>query len=151
MSDPSDDPDRASGPQDSGTGAHSPEGWTVHSAPGPYFRDTTQGTDPFCLPAVDKFNTPGLGANVPLARGIDSGSPIALARPDRDWTQLTIPYAMGYFSRALHGPIDDLEAGWKGRGLRSNFSPYALWHVEGGPGTRSKLVKFQVRPDPPAR
>ena len=89
--------------------------------------------------------------NVPLAGGINSGSLIALAGPDRDWTQLTIPYPMGYFSRALHGRIDDPEAGWKGRGLWSNFSPYALWHVEGGPGTRSKLVKFQVRPHPLAR
>ena len=133
------------------TGAHCPEGWTVHSAPGPYFRGTTHGTDLFYLPAVDKFNTLGLGANAPLAGGINSGSLIALAGPDRDWTQLTIPYPMGYFSRALHGRIDDPEAGWKGRGLWSNFSPYALWHVEGGPGTRSKLVKFQVRPDPLAR
>ena len=51
----------------------------------------------------------------------------------------------------VHGRIDDPTGGWKGRGLWSAFSPYTLWHVEGGKGTRSKLIKFQVRPDPLAR
>ena len=34
---------------------------------------------------------------------------------------------------------------------RSAFWPYALWRVEGGGGTRSKLIKFPLRPDPLAR
>ena len=132
-------------------GEHCPEGWTLYSAPGPYFPGTTHGTDLLYLPAVDKFNTLGLGENVPIAGAINSGSLIALPAPDREWTMLRVPYPLGYFSRALHGRIDDPTAAWKGRGLWSAFSPYALWHVEGGKGTRSKLIKFQVRPDPLAK
>jgi len=26
-----------------------------------------------------------------------------------------------------------------------------MWHIEGGKGTKGKLVKFQMRPDPLAR
>jgi len=26
-----------------------------------------------------------------------------------------------------------------------------VWHIEGGKGTKGKLVKFQLRPDPLAR
>ena len=103
------------------------------------------------LPAVDKFNTLGLGENAPLVGAINSGSLVALAAPDREWTMLRIPYPLGYFSRALPGRIDGPTAAWKDRGSWSAFSPYALWHVEGGSGTRSKLTKFQVRPDPLAR
>jgi hypothetical protein len=64
---------------------------------------------------------------------------------------------MGFYTRNAHGRIDDASAGWKGRGLWSSYMPYAVWHIEGGPGPmggkgqQAKLVKFQVRPDPLAK
>ena len=42
-------------------------------------------------------------------------------------------------------------AGWKGRALYADYGPNAVWHIEGGKGTRSSLIKFQLRPDPLAK
>ena len=44
-----------------------------------------------------------------------------------------------------------LDAGWKGRGLWASISTRAPFHMEGGKGTTSKAIKFQLRPDPLAR
>ena len=43
------------------------------------------------------------------------------------------------------------DAGWKGRGLWSTYGNRTPFHLEGGKGTTSKIVKFQLRPDPLAR
>ncbi len=37
------------------------------------------------------------------------------------------------------------------RGMWATYSTRAPLHVEGGKGTTSKVVKFQLRPDPLAR
>src|SRR2546427_724928 len=37
---------------------------------------------------------------------------------------------------------------WKGKGLWATYSTRAPFHIEGGKGTTSKVVKFQLRPDP---
>ena len=47
--------------------------------------------------------------------------------------------------------IDDPNGGWKGRALYSNYGTHFVWHIEGGKGTKGKIVKFQIRPDPLAR
>ena len=49
------------------------------------------------------------------------------------------------------GRIDNPNAGWKGRGLWACISTRAPFHMEGGKGTTSKVMKFQLRPDPLAR
>ena len=49
---------------------------------------------------------------------------------------------------SFDGRIDDPNAGWKGRGLWATYDERALTHIEGGKGTYSKVVKFQMRPDP---
>ena len=49
------------------------------------------------------------------------------------------------------GRIEDPNGGWKGKGLWATTSTRALFHMEGGKGTRSKVVKFQLRPDPLAK
>jgi hypothetical protein len=51
----------------------------------------------------------------------------------------------------MDGRIDDPQAGWKGKGLWATYSTRAPFHLEGGKGTRPKVVKFQLRPDPLAR
>jgi len=58
---------------------------------------------------------------------------------------------MGFYAKGLDGRIDDPNAGWKGRGLWSTYATRAPFHIEGGKGTRSKVVKFQLRPDPLAK
>lgn len=62
-----------------------------------------------------------------------------------------MPYPQGFFAKLLDGRIDDPQAGWKGRGVWSTFATRAIFHTEGGKGVTSKLVKFQVRPDPLAK
>ena len=48
----------------------------------------------------------------------------------------------------MDGRIDDAAAGWKGKGLFSTYSERAPTHIEGGKGQTSKVVHFQIRPDP---
>jgi hypothetical protein len=59
-----------------------------------------------------------------------------------------IPYPMGFYGKGIDGRIDDANAGWKGKGVYSTFATRAPFHAEGGKGTTSKLVKFQVRNSP---
>jgi hypothetical protein len=51
----------------------------------------------------------------------------------------------------MDGRIDDPNAGWKGRGVWSAYAGRATNHIEGGKGTKPKVVKFQLRPDPLAK
>jgi hypothetical protein len=76
---------------------------------------------------------------------------MALSPESKQFTVLRVPYPQGFYAKLLDGRIDDPQAGWKGRGLWSTYSTKAIAHIEGGKGTTSKLVKFQVRPDPLAR
>ena len=51
----------------------------------------------------------------------------------------------------MDGRIDDPSTGWKGKGLWSTYSDRAATHIEGGKGQMSKVVHFQLRPDPLAK
>jgi hypothetical protein len=137
-----------SGPE-SWTGQHCPEGWTLYRTPGPGFKNAPDdiSVDMHYYNFVDRFNTLGLGTNVPLANGSNSDSLLAL-RPDGRWLVMRVPYPMGFMSRGMDGRIDDPDGGWKGRGMYADYGENAVWHVEGGLGTRSSVVKFQLRPDP---
>jgi hypothetical protein len=133
-------------------GQHCREGWTLYPVPGPRFKGVRGdvAADFQYYNFVDRFNTLGLGANLPLANGTSSDSLLAL-QPDGTWVVLRVPYPLGFFSRGMDGRIDDPEGGWKGRALYADYGPNAVWHVEGGLGTRSAVVKFQMRPDPLAK
>jgi hypothetical protein len=133
-------------------GQHCPEGWTLYRAPGPSFKNTADaiGVDMHYYNFVDRFDTLGLGPNVPLANGTNSDSLLAL-RPDGRWVVLRVPYPLGFFSRGMDGRIDDSNGGWKGRALYANYGQNAVWHIEGGLGSRSSVIKFQLRPDPLAK
>ena len=136
---------------DAVSGQHCPEGWTLYLAPGPAFKgvDYEMSADSFYYNWVDQFGTFGLGDNVPFLNG--SGSDSLLALVDGEWLTIRVPYPMGFFSRGMDGRIDDPEGGWKGRGVWSTYAAQTTWHIEGGKGTRPKLVKAQMRPDPLAR
>jgi hypothetical protein len=132
------------------TGQHCPEGWTLHATPGPQMKNvgTSGSADFHYYNWVDQFNTLGMGDNVPIANGTTSDALLALDPATAEWTVMRVPYPLGFYSRGLDGRIDDPAAGWKGRAVWADFGTNVPWHLEGGPGTKSKMVKFQLRPDP---
>src|SRR5438445_530617 len=133
------------------TGQHCPEGWTLYPFPGPQLRGVTESgsAEASYYTWVDQHDTFGLGRNVPMATGNANESLIALV--NGAFVNLRVPYPMGFYARWMHGRIDDPNAGWKGMGLWSTYATRTPFHVEGGKGTTSKVVKFQLRPDPLAR
>jgi len=69
----------------------------------------------------------------------------------RQWVILRVPYPLGFYAKWMDGRIDDPKAGWKGRGLWACVSTRAPFHMETGKGTTSKVMHFQLRPDPLAK
>src|SRR5207244_8548166 len=97
-----------------------------------------------------QFDTLGLGRNVLIAT--DNMSDALEALVDGKFVTLRVPYPMGFHAKGMDGRIDDATMGWKGRGLWSTYAGRAPYHIEGrGKGETSKVVKFQLRPDPLAR
>ena len=132
------------------TGQHCPEGWTLYPTPGPQMKGVTDpgSADYHYYNWVDQFGTLGLGPNVPIAPGSGSDSLLALLPDSGEWVVLRVPYPLGFFARGLDGRIDDVDGGWKGRGLWANYGSNLNWHIEGGQGRRSAIIHFQLRPDP---
>ncbi len=130
------------------TGTHCREGWTLHPFPGPQFEGVSDkgSHEGGYFTYVDRHNVFGLGENIPINTGNNSDALFALK--DGEFVTLRVPYPLGFYAKALDGRIDDPNAGWKGRGLWSGFSARPVWHFEGGKGTTSKVVHFQLRPDP---
>ena len=133
------------------TGQHAREGWTFYTEPLPQLQGvTTPGSaEASYYTWVDQFNTFGLGRNVPINTG--NGAEGLLVLKDGKWVILRVPYPLGFYTKWVDGRIDDPDAGWKGRGLWACISTRAPFHMEGGKGTTSKVMKFQLRPDPLAR
>ena len=133
------------------TGRHCPEGWSFWAEPLPQMKGvaTPGSAEASYYTWVDQFDTFGLGRNTPINTG--NGSEGLLALKDGRWVILRVPYPMGFFTKWLDGRIDDPNGGWKGRGLWATVSTRAPFHMEGGKGTTSKVMKFQLRPDPLAR
>jgi len=133
------------------TGQQCPEGWTLYRTPGPSFKgvsDIVGSADSNYYNWVDQFDSLGMGKNVPVTTGNDSDALNVLDTSTGKFIVMRVPYPMGFFAKSLDGRIDDPKAGWKGRGLWSTYATRAPWHIEGGKGTTSKAVKFQLRPDP---
>ena len=137
------------GPQ--ATGKHCPEGWTLYPFPGPQFQTVTDSgsAQASYYTWVDQHDTFGLGRNVPFATGNLADSLESLV--DGKFITLRIPYPMGFHAKGMDGRIDDPKAGWKGKGVWSAYAGRATNHMEGGKGTKPKVVKFQLRPDPLAK
>ena len=132
------------------TGQHCPEGWTLYQSPGPRMTgvEGSANADYHYYNWVDQFNTLGLGENVPIATGSTSDSLLALMPQTGEWVVMRVPYPLGFYSKGLDGRIDDPDTGWKGRGVWSSYNTMATFHMEGGKGTTSEIVRFQIRPDP---
>jgi hypothetical protein len=133
------------------TGQHCPEGWTLYPEPLPQIQGVSEpgSAEASYYTWVDQFDTSGLGRNTPINTG--NASEGLLALKDGKWVVLRVPYPLGFYTKWLDGRIDDPNGGWKGRGLWATVSTRAPFHMEGGKGTTSKVVKVQIRPDPLAR
>lgn len=132
-------------------GSQCKEGWTLYQTTGPKLKGTDIPADFHYYNWVDQHNIGGFGANTPMATGSNSDALLVLNPQTREWTTLRVPYPLGFYSRGLDGRIDDPNGGWKGRALYANYGTHFVWHIEGGKGTKGKIVKFQIRPDPLAR
>ena len=85
-------------------------------------------------------------------RSIPGTPPKALlALKDGKFVTMRVPYPLGFYTKWMDGRIDDPNAGWKGRGIWTTISTRAPFHMETGKGTTSKVMKFQVRPEPLAK
>jgi len=133
------------------TGKHCPEGWSFYPYPGPNYKNGTDSAsaDSAYYNFVDRFDMLGLGKDIPLATGNESEGLLALV--DGKFLTFRIPYPMGYYGKGLDGRIDNTSAGWKGKAIWGTYATRAPFHMEGGKGTTSKVIKFQVRPDPLAK
>jgi hypothetical protein len=130
------------------TGQHCPEGWTFYTEPLPQLGgvDGPGSAEASYYTWVDQFGVLGLGENVPINTGNASEGLLVLS--EGEWTVLRVPYPLGFYTKWMDGRIDDASAGWKGRGLWATVSTRAPFHMEGGKGNTSKVLKFQLRPDP---
>ena len=132
------------------TGNHCPEGWAFHQYPGPGFKGIgPNSAESSYYTWVDQHNTFGLGEDVPMSTGnLNDG---LIAWKDGKMIVLRVPYPMGFYAKGFDGRIDDPQAGWKGRGLWTTSGDRTPWLMEGGKGSRPKVVHFQFRPDPLAK
>ena len=132
-------------------GSQCREGWTLYQTIGPKLRGTDIPADFHYYNWVDQHDISGFGADTPFATGSNSDALLALTSRTHEWITLRVPYPLGFYSRGMDGRIDDPNGGWKGRALYANYGTHFVWHIEGGKGTKGKIVKFQMRPDPLAR
>ena len=132
-------------------GSDCPEGWTLYQTPGPKLKGTNVPADFHYFNWTDSHNIMQMGQDTPFLTGSNSDSLIGLDVATKKCTYFRIPYPLGFYARGMDGRIDDANAGWKGRALYSNYGTHFVWHIEGGKGTKGKLVKFQMRPNPLAR
>jgi hypothetical protein len=132
----------------SATGQHCPEGWTFYVEPLPQLKGVAESgsAEGSYYTWVDQFDALGLGANTPINTGNESEALLALK--NGRFVVLRVPYPTGFYTKWMDGRIDDPNAGWKGRGLWTTVSTRAPWHMETGKGTTSKVVRFQLRPNP---
>lgn len=93
---------------------------------------------------VDQFNTLGLGRDVPIAGGNTNDALEALV--NGKWVELRVPYPVR-FPRARTGELRSRRR-MEGTGSVVDYGARAPQHIEGGKGQTSKVVYFQLRPDP---
>jgi len=129
------------------TGGHCEEGWSFYQYPGPGFLGIGENSaEASYYSWVDQHNTFGLGEDVPMSTGnLNDG---LIAFKDGSMIVLRVPYPLGFYAKGFDGRIDDPSAGWKGRGLWTTSGDRAPWLMEGGKGSKPRVVHFQLRPDP---
>lgn len=124
------------------------EGWKLYQFNAPQFKglDMPGSADHAYYIWVDRYNTLGLGANVPIAS--TNGGEALLAVVDGKLVSMRVPYPLGFFTKNVDGRVDDPKTGWKGRGIWTTSGTRANFHSEGGVNAYPKVYKVQMRPDP---
>jgi len=122
--------------------------FALYPLPGPNYKGAVDNAsaESAYYDFVDRFDMLGVGKDIPIATGNLSESLLALV--DGRFLTLRVPYPLGFFAKGMDGRIDDPNGGWKGKGIFTTWATRAPFHAEGGKVTTSKLVKFQMRPDP---
>jgi len=130
------------------TGKLCPEGWTLYKFPGPQFKGVTDkgAAEHSYYIWVDRYNTLGLGPNVPIAS--TNGGESLMAVVNGKIVNLRVPYPQGFFTKNVDGRIDNAGTGWKGKGLWTTSGTRTVFHSEGGKSEQPKVFKLQIRPDP---
>lgn len=130
------------------TGEQCAEGWTLYRFPGPQFAgvDPNGSANHAYYVWVDRFDTFGLGNDVPMA--MTNGAEAITALVDGKFVQFHVPYPAGMFTKNVDGRIDDANAGWKGRGLWTTSGTRTVFHNETGKGESPRVYHIQLRPDP---
>ena len=139
------------GPQ-AATGRLCPEGWTLYRMPGPQFKgvDETGSANHAYYLWVDRFNTLGLGKDVPIAQA--NGSESLLAVVDGKMVDIRVPYPLGFFTKNVDGRIDDPNGRLEGQGPVDHVGhAHRLPQRRRHANNRPQVYKLQVRPDPLAR
>ena len=135
------------------TGQHCPEGWTLHQTPGPKFKGVTDhgSADLHYFNWVDQFDTFGLGKNMPIANGTQlrfaAGAAARTASSSSCACRIRSASTTAAWTAASTIRRPAGRAGACGRPTAAQ----RRGTYEGGKGTTSKAVKFQLRPDPLAR
>jgi hypothetical protein len=129
-------------------GQQCPEGWTFYEVPGPHLGNTSATSDFVYSEWPDYADVMGLGKNTHFFPATNSDSVIAMKDGTDKLITFRVPYPMGFYTRGMDFRINDPKAGWKGREMTATYSSAVQWHQEGGEGENSKLVTFQLRPDP---
>jgi hypothetical protein len=130
------------------TGKQCAEGWSLYRFPGPQFKgvDASGSADHAYYVWVDRYNTFGLGDNVPMA--MTNGSESISALVNGKFVIFHVPYPAGFFTKNVDGRIDDPNTGWKGRGLWTTSGTRTMFHSETGKDERPRVFHIQLRPDP---
>jgi len=140
--------DRRACKQTWGLGEQCAEGWTLWRSPGPSLTGMPedQGSADFHYYIwVDQFDTLGMGHDAVVMNGTGSDSLLVFQPASEKFTVIRVPYPLNTYTRGLDGRIDDLDAGWKGRGLWFNNGLDPMIHSELG---QSYVGWIQLRPDP---
>jgi hypothetical protein len=130
------------------SGKSCPEGWTLIRMPGPQFRGLPESgsANHSYYVWVDRYDTLGLGKNVPIFN--TNGSESLMAVVDGKVIDIRVPYPTGFFTKLVDGRIDDPRAGWKGKGVWTMSGTRTVFHNEGGTANSPKVYKVQMRPNP---
>jgi hypothetical protein len=130
------------------TGMQCMEGWTMYRFPGPQFKgvDEKGSANAAYYVWVDRFNTFGLGNDVPMA--MTNGGEAITALVNGKMLSFRVPYPLGFFTKNVDGRIDNPNTGWKGRALWTTTGTRAMFHSETGKGEQPRVYKIQLRPDP---
>src|SRR5437763_15729810 len=106
--------------------------------PGPQFKglDPAGSANHAYYIWVDRYNTLGLGANVPIASA--NGAESLLAVLDGKMVDLRVPYPLGFNTKLVDGRTDAPNAGSTRKGLWTMSGPRTVFHNDGGAHNRRK-------------